>query len=46
MYPVGIFYLDRCLQSANNIKEDSFNGRKRADRNNGQLSFQTASPAG
>ena len=24
MYPVGISSLDRCLQEANNIKEDSF----------------------
>lgn len=28
MYPVGISNLDRCLQSANNIKEDSSMGKE------------------
>lgn len=28
MYPVSIFSLDRCLQGANNIKEDSIVGKE------------------
>ena len=32
MYPVGIFGLDRCLQGANNIKEDSVMKDKQRER--------------
>ena len=32
MYPVGIFCLDRCLQGANNIKEDSVMENKQREK--------------
>lgn len=30
MYPAGIFSLDRCLQGANDIKEDSIMGKEQS----------------